>query len=101
MSRHALPRALLFLLVPLLLPRLLVQSGFFPALLLLHEMTSSTPADAAAVWQMRTSLLSAQEPASVSGPGAWRGASGPMPAPYDGERRVRRERQKGREAFYV
>ena len=51
-----LPRALLFLLVPLVLPRLLVQSGFFPALLLLHEMTSSTPADAAAVWQMRTSL---------------------------------------------
>ena len=42
--------------MPLVLPRLLVQSGFFPALLLLHEMTSSTPADAAAVWQMRTSL---------------------------------------------
>ena len=46
-------------------------------------------------------VLSAQEPASVSGPGVWRGASGPMPAPYDGERRVRSEGQKGREAFYV
>ena len=45
--------------------------------------------------------LSAQEPASVSGPGVWRGASGSMPAPYDGERRVRSEGQKGREAFYV
>ena len=45
--------------------------------------------------------VSAQEPASVSGPGVWRGASGSMPAPYDGERRVRSEGQKGREAFYV
>ena len=45
--------------------------------------------------------LSAQEPASVSGPGVWRGASGSMLAPYDGERRVRSEGQKGREAFYV
>ena len=43
--------------------------------------------------------VSAQEPASVSGPGVWRGASGPMPAPYDGERRVRREGQKGPRGF--
>ena len=43
--------------------------------------------------------VSAQESASVSGPGAWQGASGPMPAPYDGERRVRREGQKGPRGF--
>ena len=36
------------------------------------------------IWPLRAlpcSKLSAQEPASVSGPGAWWGASGPMPAP--------------------
>ena len=43
--------------------------------------------------------VSAQEPASVSGPAVWQGASGPMPAPYDGERRVRREGQKGPRGF--
>ena len=45
--------------------------------------------------------VSAQEPASVSGPGVWRGASGPMPAPYDGSAECAEKGKKGREAFYV
>ena len=47
--------------------------------------------------------VSAQEPASVSGPGAWWGASGPMPAPYDGKRRVCRRGggKKGRERLFT
>ena len=38
-------------------------------------------------------------PTSVRRPGTRRGASGLMPAPYDGERRVRREGQKGPRGF--
>ena len=41
--------------MPLLLPLLLVQSGFFPAFLLLYKMTSSAP-DAASVWHLRSGL---------------------------------------------
>ena len=41
--------------MPLLLPLLLVQSGFFPAFLLLYKMTSSVP-DAASVWHLRSGL---------------------------------------------
>ena len=41
--------------MPLLLPLLLVQSGFFPAFLLLYKMTSSA-LDAASVWHLRAGL---------------------------------------------
>ena len=61
------------------------------------EMTCPGTSDPPA--RARPQPVSAQEPASVSGPGVWRGASSPMPAPYDGERRVRSEGQKGPRGF--
>ena len=64
---------------------------------LLHQQQHPLPPAQAPTHPLtaRSGRVSAQEPASVSRPGVWRGASGPMPAPYDGERRVRREGQKG------
>ena len=78
------------------------NGGRHKAMPCLAEEVLKAPVGQPAFQQLKGGCcLSAQEPASVSGPGVWRGASGSMLAPYDGERRVRSEGQKGREAFYV